>query len=362
MRGRDVRAVILAGGRGTRFWPLGRAARPKQFLHITGPDPMLLETVRRIRPLVPPRRITVIANALQTRQARKLLPRLPRESFLVEPEARNTAPALMLATARIWLENPEAVVVVLPADHLIRDKAKFLDRLRAGVVAAARERAVVTFGIPPTYPATGYGYIRHDREAGRKIAGTVFYPARGFKEKPGVDQADEYLASGDHAWNSGMFLWRADVFAEKIERFAPGLRPAWTAIVAALKSGSAAKLKAAFALAPPLSIDYALMEGAQGVLVADGDFGWSDVGAWSTLTEIWPRDRSGNAVRGDTVALDARDCLVWNPGRLTALIGVHDLIVVEAGDALLVCDAALDQKVKDVVEILKRSKNNKKYI
>ena len=362
MTERDVRAVILAGGRGTRFWPLGRAVLPKQFLRITGPDPMLLETVRRIRPLVPARRMTLIADAVQTRQARKLLPSLPKQSFLVEPEARNTAPALMLATARVWLENPEAVVVVLPADHLIRDRVRFLERLRAGVEAAARNDAFVTFGIPPTFPATGYGYIRLDRGAGRKIGGTVFYPVQGFKEKPGLAQAEEYLASGDHAWNSGMFLWRAGVFAGKIERFAPELEPAWAAIVAALRSGSSVRLKRAFGLAPALSIDYALMERAEGVLVADGDFGWSDVGAWSTLAGIWPRDGDGNAARGETIALDAKDCLVWNPGRLTALVGVHDLIVVEAGDALLICDAAFDQKVKDVVEVLKKTGKYKKYI
>jgi len=362
MKERDIRAVILAGGRGTRFWPLGRAARPKQFLRIAGPEPMLAETVRRIRPLVPPRRLTLIADAAQTRQARKLLPRLPPSSFLVEPEARNTAPALMLATARVWLENPEAVVAVLPADHLIQDRARFLARLRAGAEAAAREDALVIFGIPPTHPATGFGYIRHNRRAGRKIAGASFFPVLGFKEKPELAQAEKYLAAGGYAWNSGMFLWRAGVFAEKIRRHAPELEPAWTAMIAALRSKSAAALKRAFRLAPALSIDYALMEKAEGVLVADGDFGWSDVGAWSTLLGLWPKDAAGNAVRGATVTLDARNCLVWNPGRLTALVGVRDLIVVEAGDALLVCDAALDQRVKDVVELLKRSPECKKYI
>jgi len=362
MKGRDVRAVILAGGRGTRFWPLGRASRPKQFLRIAGPDPMVLETVRRVRPLVPPRRLTIVADAAQTREARNVLPKLPQACFLVEPEARNTAPALMLATARVWLENPEAVVVVLPADHLVREKARFLRRLGDAVEAAARERVFVTFGIPPAYPATGFGYIRHDRGSGRRIGGTVFFPAREFKEKPSLALADEYLASGDYAWNSGMFLWRAGVFAEKLERFAPSLVPAWKGMVAALKSGRPAGLKAAFKLAPALSIDYALMEKAAGVLMADGDFGWSDVGAWSTLAEIWPRDASGNAARGDVLALDSRDCLVWNPGRLTALVGVRDLIVVQAGDALLVCDAALDQKVKDVVEALKRKKSLRQYV
>jgi mannose-1-phosphate guanylyltransferase len=362
MKDRDVRAVILAGGRGTRFWPLGRAARPKQLLRIAGREPMLVETVRRVRPLIPARRLLLVADAAQTRQARRLLPRLPKECFLVEPEARNTAPALMLATARIWLDNPDAVVAVLPADHLIRDEAKFLRTLRAGTEAAARSDALVTFGIPPTYPATGYGYIRHDRGKGRRIGGAAFYPVRAFKEKPNLAQADEYLASGDYAWNSGMFVWRAGVFAEKLAAASPELERAWQAMVGALKPGGGPKLGKAFALAPALSIDYALMERAEGVLVADGDFGWSDVGAWSTLLEIWPRDRNGNAARGETLAVDAKGCLVWNPGRLTALVGVRDLIVVEAGDALLVCDASFDQKVKDVVEALKRKKALRKYV
>ena len=221
---------------------------------------------------------------------------------------------------------------------------------------------MVVFGIPPTYPATGYGYIRHDRAAGRKVGGTPFYPVTAFKEKPNVAQADEYLASGDYAWNSGMFLWRADVFARTLEDYAPELKPAWNGLLEALRSGRAGKLRAAFNLAPALSIDYALMEKAKGVVVADGDFGWSDIGAWSTLLEVWPRDGAGNAFRGETVALDTRGCLVWNPGRLTALVGVRDLIVVEAGGALLVCDAALDQKVRDVVEALKKRKGLRKYV
>jgi mannose-1-phosphate guanylyltransferase/mannose-6-phosphate isomerase len=268
----------------------------------------------------------------------------------------------MLATARVWLDNPEAVVAVLPADHLIRDEGRFLRIFRAGVEAAARERAFVTFGIPPAYPATGYGYIRHDRENGRKVGGAVFYPVQGFKEKPNLTQADAYLASGDYAWNSGMFLWRADVFAEKLESFTPELLPAWNGIVGALRSGNKNKLRAAFALAPALSIDYALMEKVEGVLVADGDFGWSDVGAWSTLLDIWPRDGNGNACRGEVLALGAKNCLVWNPGRMTALIGVRDIVVVEAGDALLICDAALDQKVKEVVDALKKTKRLNKYL
>ncbi len=358
----DVRAVVLAGGSGTRFWPLGRESRPKQFLPITGREPMLVRTVRRLRPLVPEKKVLVVADAARARAARRLLPGLPKSAFLVEPRARNTAPALMLATARVWLEDPEAVVAVLPADHLVRDEARFRRVLAAGAEAASREPVLVTFGIPPTHPATGYGYIRHDRNKGRRIAGTPFYPVLAFKEKPGPTLAKKYLAAGDYAWNSGMFLWRAGVFAAKLEAFAPELVPAWNGLLKALRSGSAARLAAAFARVPALSIDYALMEKAGGVLVADGDFGWSDVGAWSTLLEVWPRDRAGNAARGETLALDAGGCLVWNPGRLTVLIGVRDLVVVEAGDALLVCPVPLDQRVREAVEVLKRKKGGRKFV
>ena len=362
MRKPDVRAVVLAGGSGTRFWPLGREGRPKQFLPITGRDPMIVRTVRRLRPLVPERKVLVVADAARARAARRLLPGLPKSAFLVEPQARNTAPALMLATARVWLEDPEAVVAVLPADHLVRDEARFRRVLAAGAEAAARQPVLVTIGIPPTHPATGYGYIRHDRKRGKRIAGTAFYPVLAFKEKPGPALARRYLAAGGYAWNSGMFLWRAGVFAAKLEAFAPELVPAWNGLLKALRSGSAARLAAAFARVPAKSIDYALMEKAGGVIVADGDFGWSDVGAWSTLLEVWPRDRAGNAARGETLALDAEGCLVWNPGRLTVLVGVRDLVVVEAGDALLVCPASLDQRVREAVEALKRKKGGRKFV
>ncbi len=361
MRSPDIRAVILAGGRGTRFWPLGREARPKQFLRIAGPEPMLVETVRRIRPLVPPRRTTLVADAAQVRRARRILPRWPKGSFLVEPEAKNTAPAVMLATARVFLENPEAVVAVLPADQLIRDRVRFLSRLRAGAEAASREEAFVVFAIPPTHPATGFGYIRSDRRAGRRIAGTSFYPVLGFTEKPDEARARKFAASPDYAWNSGMFLWRPSVFAAKLRRFAPELEPAWTAILTALETRRPGSLKRAFRLAPARSIDHALMEKAGGVLVADGDFGWSDVGSWSSLAGLWPKDGAGNAARGDTLALEAADCLVWNPGRLTALVGVRGLIVVDTGDALLICDGGRDQEVREAVEKLKNSAKYKKY-
>jgi len=320
---------------------------------------MAEDTVGRLGRLVPASRVLLVADAGQTRTLRRLFPKFPRASFLVEPLARNTAPSLMLATAKVWLENPSAVVAVLPADHLIREPARFRGKLRAATAFAAREPSLVTFGIRPTYPATGYGYIQFSKDGARRVGREAFYPVRAFREKPDLAAAKKLVAGGGCAWNSGMFVWRADVFAEKLEAFAPDLWPVWKRIVDALERKDAGCLRKAFELAPAVSIDYGLMEKAGGVFVCEGDFGWSDVGAWSSLFGVWKADRKENAVRGDYLALDASGCLVYNPGRLTALIGVRDLIVVEAGGALLVCPAGQDQRVREVVESLKKLKKSR---
>ena len=348
----DIRAVIMAGGSGTRFWPLSRRKSPKQFLPIVSERTMLEETARRILPLVPLRRIYTIANAVQTRTIRRLLPRLPAGNFLVEPAARNTAPSLILATARIFLENPKAVVAVLPSDHLITDGAVFRKKVAAAAAAAEAEDALITFGIPPTFPSTGYGYIHYRKGGARKYLGEPFREVVEFKEKPSVEKAVAFLREGGYAWNSGMFFWRADVFAGKLERFAPEFYATWISILAALQSGSRSRVASVFAGIPAISIDYALMEKARGVRMTEGNFGWSDVGAWSSLADIWDRDQAGNAVKGALAAIDSRNSVVHNPGRLTALIGVEDLVIVNTKDALLVCRRDRDQHVKQVLELL----------
>jgi len=346
----------MAGGRGTRFWPLSRKSRPKQFLDIVSAKSMIEETVERLAPLVVPREVLTVADAEQTEFLKRLLPGLPRKNFVVEPVARNTAPSLMLATARVWLEDPEAVVAALAADHLIRDPERFRTVLEAGAGAASKGDHIITFGIPPTFPSTGYGYIHYAGGKGRRVSEETFFPVLEFKEKPDRATAVAFLADGSYLWNSGMFLWRADTFARKIQRHAPEFYPYWERMLEALTKKDNKALLRIFKEIPALSIDYALMEKARGVLVAKGDFGWSDVGAWSSLFDVWPCDEAGNAVRGETVALDSANCLVHNPGRFTALIGVKDLIVVDTGDALLICRKDLDQKVKDIVEVLKKGR------
>jgi mannose-1-phosphate guanylyltransferase len=353
--GPDIRVVIMAGGSGTRFWPLSRRRTPKQFLPITGPRTMLEETVRRVAPVVPPANIYTIANAAQTRTIRRLLLRVPERNLIVEPQARNTAPSLILATAWIYLKNPDAVVAVLPSDHLIAHPATFLKTFEAAATAAAVEDALVTFGLRPTFPSTGFGYIRFHKEGARRIGGEAFYDVESFHEKPAQPTAVEFLKAGNYLWNSGMFLWRAGVFARKLDLCAPEFSAYWPRMLDVLRSKSKAALAALFAEMPAISIDYALMERAKGVLVAEGDFGWSDVGAWSSLSDIWDRDGAGNTVRGDPVVVDSENVVAYSPGKVVALVGVKDLIVVDTKDALLICRKDQDQRVKDVLDILAKT-------
>jgi mannose-1-phosphate guanylyltransferase len=349
----------MAGGSGTRFWPLSRKSRPKQFLPIATPKTMIEETVERLKPLLPPEAIYTISNKSQAAAIRKLIPDLPPENVLVEPLAKNTAASLILATARVYLQNPKAVVLALPADHLITKPDVFLRRLRAAAAAAAREEVIVTFGIPPTFPSTGFGYIHFSNKGRRQFGGEDFHPVLRFKEKPAVEQAKKYLKQGRHRWNSGMFSWRAEVFARKLERYSPEFFVYWGKMLAGLRKKDTKRIAAAFRDIPATSIDYALMEKAEGVLMAEGDFGWSDVGSWASLADIWPQDASKNALRGEALFLDSRNCLVYSPHRLAAVVGLKDVIVIDTKDALLVCSQKADQRVKEVIEALKKKGRNK---
>ena len=359
----DLYAVIMAGGSGTRFWPLSRKSQPKQFLPIISESTMIEETVRRLLPCIPPHQICTVANQEHSRNITNLLPDIPTENILVEPQGKNTAPSLILATAAIYLRNPRAVVAALPADHLIRDEALFLKKLSAAAALARDNDSLVTFGIPPTYPATGYGYILFTSSQPINVDNETFYPVQTFKEKPGISQAQAFLDSGNYFWNSGMFLWRAEVLAQKLNQYAPSMFVYWQKLLTALKDNDKGtqsdSIKAAFDEVPSISIDYALMEKAEGVVMGEGGFGWSDVGSWSSLGDIWPRDSHDNALRGENIALESENCILYNPDKFTALIGIKDLIIVNTPDALLVCRKDQDQKVKDIIHKLIEEKKDK---
>jgi len=350
----DIRAVIMAGGAGTRFWPLSREKKPKQFLPIVSDKTMIEETVHRLLAQMPLNNIYTIANFEHTQLIRSLLPDLPEENLLLEPQGKNTAPSLMLATAWIYLLNPKAVLAALPADHIIKDTSLFLKKLEAGAATATKGKDLITFGIRPTYPATGYGYIKFSPKKPLRVLDELFYEVQEFKEKPEYDQAKTFLEKGNYFWNSGMFLWQADVFARKLEQHSPSMFLYWKKILDALKNKNETQMATIFEEIPSISIDYALMEKAEGVLMCKGDFGWSDVGAWSSLADSWPQDKEGNALRGENIILNSQNCLLYNPHKLTALIGVKDLIVVDTDDALLISHKNQDQRVKDIVEKIKK--------
>jgi mannose-1-phosphate guanylyltransferase len=354
-------AVILAGGIGTRFWPLSRRERPKQFLPIISEKTMIEETVERLAPLIPLERIYTIGNSEQSRSIRGIFPDMTEANSLIEPLGRNTAPSLILATAHVFLKNIKAVIAALPADHLITDVPLFLKKLEAGAQAAYEREDLVTFGIPPSYPSTGYGYIQFSREHSHQIQDEEFYSVQEFKEKPDVSQAKVFLEADNYFWNSGMFLWKAETFVRKLEQFAPEWHVYWEKILQALQAEDESQVASIFKAIPSTSIDYALMEKAKGVLMCEGNFGWSDVGAWSSLLEIWPKDQEGNALRAESILLDSENCLVYSKDKLTALIGVKDLIIVDTPDALLICRKDQDQKVKDIVGRLKKD-NKDEYL
>lgn len=351
----------MAGGAGTRFWPLSREKKPKQFLPVISSKTMIEETVNRLLPRIAPSDIYTIANPEQTEVIKKLISDIPKKNLLVEPQGKNTAPSLMLATAFLFLKNPSTVIVALPADHLIQNTPLFLKKLMAAAEAAEREKHLITFGIPPDHPATGYGYIQFSLEDRTEIAGETFYAVERFKEKPDAIQAKSFLKAGNYFWNSGMFVWRADIFAQKLEEFAPVMFSYWKEILEALKGPNTPQIEKIFDVIPPLSIDYALMEKARGVLMCEGNFGWSDVGAWSALFDIWNKEEGGNALKGESIALDSENCLLYSPHKFTALIGLKDLIIVDTEDALLICRKDQDQRVKEVVDLLKK-KGTKKHL
>jgi len=348
----DLYAVIMAGGQGTRFWPFSRQAKPKQFLPVISEKTMLEETIERLLPLIPASRIFTIANRDQTAQIKEICPFLPEENRLIEPQGKNTAPSLLLATAAIYLRSPQAIIAALPADHLISDPHRFRHKLTAAAWAARQTNSLVTFGIPPSFPATGYGYIQFKQSAQQHIEGEPFYPVEMFKEKPDLATAINFLQAGNYFWNSGMFLWQVDVFTHEMAQAAPEMYAFWPQIISALENNDARRIAEIFEKLPAISIDYALMEKARQVLMTTGDFGWSDVGSWSSLLAVWPPDAQGNSVRGESLLLESTGCLVLSPHKFTALIGAKDLVVIDTPDALLICRKDLDQKVRDVVKYL----------
>ena len=341
--------VVMAGGSGTRFWPLSRKARPKQFLALATNRPLIVETVDRLKGLATPARTFVVCGPVHARAVRKLLPRLPAANVVVEPIARNTAPAIGLATLHVQARDPEGVLAVLPSDHHVADVPGFRKVLeRAAEVAASG--ALVTIGIRPTRPETGYGYIR----VGEPIDGKSSR-VRAFVEKPDAPTAAGYLSSGEYLWNGGIFVFTARAMRDAIARHLPQLDAVLERIAPTVgTSRHAAALRKWFPRAPAISIDYGVMEKAREIAVVPGDFGWSDVGSFAALPEVRPADPSGNVVVGKgAVLVDSAGCVVVGSGRPLGVVGLRDMVVVDSGDAVLVVPRDRSQDVRAVVQSLK---------
>ncbi len=350
----NIHAVILAGGSGTRFWPASRRLMPKQLLPLAGAndEPLIAATVRRIEPLVPPERVWISTGAHLTKATAAALPQIPSSHFLAEPVARNTAPCIGLASATIARTDPDAVVVVLPADHFISDEPAFRDIL-ARAIATASDGWLTTIGVVPTRPETGYGYIEIGAPMGQGVHGVS-----RFVEKPSRERAAEFVAGGRHLWNAGMFFFRASAMRDAIAKHLPALGAGLDRIDAAAARGEEERaLAEIFPTLPSISIDHGLMEKAERIAVVPGSFGWNDIGSWQVTWEMSEHDAQGNALPDGTVAIDATNCLVKDrttgaARKRWALVGVHDLVIVETDDAVLVIPRERAQDVRMVVDAL----------
>jgi mannose-1-phosphate guanylyltransferase len=357
-------AVIMAGGGGTRLWPISRKETPKQLLPLLGKETLFQSTVARLEKLFPPERLLVVTVAEQAREMQNQVPAIPVENYLIEPAPRGTASVVGLAAAVLQKRDPQAIMVIQTSDHYIRNRDLFHYLIRAAF-DVAQNGYLVTLGITPTYPSTGYGYIQQ----GAPLEGDYKYPVymvERFKEKPDEETAHSLLRSGDHSWNSGMFVWRVDAILKEMERQMPELFEAVSDIAAAWGTSEQDEAVQAHWLAlENQTIDYGIMEKAERVAVLPaGGLGWNDVGSWDSLFEVLLPDMNGNvASNAQHLAVDTNNTLVYSltDERLVVTIGLDDIVVVDAGDVLMVCKVDQSQKVKDVVEHLKKH-HQEKYL
>jgi mannose-1-phosphate guanylyltransferase len=347
----------MAGGGGTRLWPLSRRARPKQALTLVGERTMFEHAVDRIAPVIQSQDIFVITSVDQVEELMLQAAELPGRNFLVEPLGRGTAPAIGLGAVHLQRHDPQAVMAVLTADHFIRDVEQF-QRALSAAVSVAEKGHLVTLGIAPSFPSTAYGYIKQG-ELVDNVDGFPVYRAERFTEKPSPETAYHMVESGEYSWNSGMFIWRVDRIMEEFARQMPELYTYLSQMEAVLDTPAYdSTLDRIWPELIPQTIDYGVMEGAEDVVVIPVDIGWSDVGNWSSMCDILPADEKGNVVVGDHLGVETRDTIVFGQQHLIVTIGLEDMIVVASDDAVLVCPREREQDVRNVVQRLREMRRD----
>ena len=344
-------AVIMAGGKGERFWPKSRVTCPKQFLSLTSDgETMIQKTVKRLEPLVSQEDIYIVTNAAYLDLLHEQLPGLPKENIIAEPAPRNTAPCVGLAASIIEKKYGDAIMFVLPSDHLIHAEEMYIDTLRKAARAAEEGCNLVTLGITPTYPETGYGYIKFIKGSGRDGV----YGVERFVEKPDLATAKSYLKDRGYLWNSGMFIWKASSIQYNIRAYMPVLYNGLQPIAESYGTPAFAEvLDEKFRGLPSESIDFGIMEKAESIYTIPGNFGWDDVGSWLALERINTTDVEGNMFDGDIVSIASRNCTVCGGKRTVAILGLEDMVIVDTPDALLVCDKNSTQDIKKVLAKLR---------
>jgi mannose-1-phosphate guanylyltransferase len=360
-------AVILAGGRGTRFWPRSRTRTPKQLLNIVGDTTMLEQTVERLLPLIPAERIWTVTNSEQAAAVGKQLPAAARKRVLIEPIGVNTAAAIGLAAVHVrHAAKGDALMAVLPSDHFIGDTEKYRRIVRAALEVAREPERMVVLGIPPTRPETGFGYVERIADEGPSALhelGFPVYPVRRFTEKPKLELAQQYLASGNYHWNAGMFFWRVSTFLDNLKRFLPETQAALETLAETIgKKTHERRLRAVYPKLQNISVDYAILEPATRdtaeprVFVIPAEVGWSDIGSWAAVYELLAKDPGHNVLAGPGHAIDASGNFLYSPNKFVAAIGVRDIVVVETPDALLIVPRDRAQDVAGLVKYLEEKK------
>lgn len=353
-----LHAVIMAGGGGTRFWPRSRARHPKQFLTLTGERSLIQQTCDRIEVMVPPERTWVITTSSLTEQCREQLPQIPAEQIIGEPMGRDTAPCIGLGAALIHQQDAKAVMIAMPADHVIEPVPRFHLAVDVGVKQVEEHpEALLTFGIPPTFPATGYGYIHRESELAT-MQGVTINRVAGFEEKPEFDIAEKYVASGEYYWNSGIFIWKTKALLDELKQHKSEIHNAVTTIAKSWgKTNFADVFRRQYEGLTKISIDYAVMEKAKSVVMVQAPFQWDDVGSWLALERMNPQDADGNTVLSQHLGIETNGCIIAaDKETMIATIGVNNLLIIQDGNAILVADKKEEGTVKKIVETLKDKK------